>query len=52
MEKVLILGTGIAGCTAAIYTARANLHPLVISSTGGWRAIDFNYGCREFSRIS
>ncbi len=31
MEKVLILGTGIAGCTAAIYTARANLHPLVIS---------------------
>jgi len=31
MEKVIILGTGIAGCTAAIYTARANLHPLMIS---------------------
>ena len=31
MEKVVILGTGIAGCTAAVYTARANLHPLVIS---------------------
>lgn len=31
MEKVVILGTGIAGCTAAIYTARANLQPLVIS---------------------
>lgn len=31
MEKVVILGTGIAGLTAAIYTARANLSPLVIS---------------------
>ncbi|NQV91065.1 thioredoxin-disulfide reductase [Candidatus Woesearchaeota archaeon] len=31
MEEVIILGTGIAGCTAAIYAARANLAPLVIS---------------------
>lgn len=31
MEKVVILGTGIAGCTAAIYAARANLNPLMIS---------------------
>jgi thioredoxin reductase (NADPH) len=31
MEEVLILGTGIAGATAAIYTARANLSPLLIS---------------------
>ena len=31
MEKVVILGTGIAGCTAAIYAARANLSPLIIS---------------------
>jgi len=31
MENVVILGTGIAGCTAAIYTARASLSPLVIS---------------------
>ncbi len=30
MEKVIILGTGAAGLTAAIYTARANLEPLVI----------------------
>lgn len=29
MENVIILGTGIAGATAAIYTARANLNPLV-----------------------
>ena len=31
MEKVVILGTGVAGCTAAVYTARADLNPLVIS---------------------
>lgn len=30
MEKVIILGTGAAGLTAAIYAARANLNPLVI----------------------
>ena len=30
MEKVVILGAGGAGLTAAIYTARANLEPLVI----------------------
>jgi thioredoxin reductase (NADPH) len=30
MRKVVILGTGPAGLTAAIYTSRANLQPLVI----------------------
>lgn len=30
MEKVVILGTGAAGLTAAIYTARASLNPLVV----------------------
>ena len=30
MENIIILGTGCAGLTAAIYAARANLHPLVI----------------------
>ena len=30
MEKVVILGTGPAGLTAAIYLARANMNPLVI----------------------
>lgn len=30
MEKVVIIGAGAAGLSAAIYTARANLEPLVI----------------------
>ena len=31
MEDVIIIGTGCAGWTAAIYTGRANLNPLVLA---------------------
>jgi thioredoxin reductase (NADPH) len=33
MENVIIIGTGCAGYTAAIYTARANLNPLMLAGT-------------------
>ena len=33
MENVIIIGTGCAGYTAAIYTARAQLNPLMLTGT-------------------
>mgnify|MGYP001591228242 CR=1 FL=1 len=48
MEKVIILGTGIAGCTAAIYAARANLHPLVISGPEDGGQLTLTTGVENF----
>lgn len=41
MEKVVIVGSGCAGLTAAIYTSRANLNPLVLigADQGGQLAL-------------
>ena len=33
IAEVIVLGSGPAGCTAAIYAARANMQPLMISGT-------------------
>ena len=53
MRQVIIVGSGPAGYTAAIYAARANLAPLLIASSvefGG--ELDEDHRGRELPRIS
>jgi thioredoxin reductase len=39
-HPLIILGSGPAGYTAAVYAARANLKPVLITGMAGWPADD------------
>ena len=49
--KLIIIGSGPAGYTAAIYAARAMLKPLLIAGPSAGRADDHHHRRRELSRL-
>ena len=51
-HSLIILGSGPAGCTAAIYAARTNLKPALITGNQLGGQLDFGHSSRKLARVS
>ena len=51
MHKVIIIGSGCAGLTAAVYAARADLRPLVLDGYEPGGPLALTTGSRELPRF-
>ena len=47
-HRLIILGSGPAGYTAAVYAARANLHPVLIAGLQPGGQLTVSFGVTEF----